>query len=86
MYTDEVRVRLTPDSSNSGVCLPKFQGVRVVAFADDGHIKGKLSEVLQVLPVFKRVLKEDVGLELNISKTTFLRLLPSGISFGARLH
>ncbi len=58
----------------------------MVAFADDGHIKGKLSEVLQVLPVFKRVLKEDVGLELNISKTTFLRLLPSGISFGARLH
>jgi hypothetical protein len=31
-----------------------------------------MSEVLQVLPEIKRVLKEDAGLELNISKTDIL--------------
>ncbi len=40
--------------------------------ADDGYIKGKLSDVLQVLAELKRVLKEDAGLELNISKTAVL--------------
>lgn len=52
--------------------LAKFQEARVVAYADDGYIKGKLSVALQVLAELKRVLKEDAGLELNISKTAFL--------------
>jgi hypothetical protein len=55
-----------------GRVLAKFQGVRTVACSDDGYIKGKLSEVLQVLGEVKRVLKEDAGLELNISKTDIL--------------
>ena len=44
--------------------------IRTVTYADDGYIKGKLSETLQVLTELKRVLKEDAGLELNISKPT----------------
>ena len=52
--------------------LALFQGARAVAYADDGYIKGKLSEALQVLAELKRVLKEDAGLELNISKTAIL--------------
>jgi len=55
-----------------GRVLAKFQGTRAVAYADDGYIKGKLSEALQVLAELKRVLKEDAGLELNISKTAIL--------------
>ena len=55
-----------------GRVLAKFQGARAVAYADDGYIKGKLSVVLQVLAELKRVLKEDAGLELNISKTAIL--------------
>ncbi len=55
-----------------GRVLAKFQGARAVAYADDGYIKGKLSVVLQVLVELKRVLKEDAGLELNISKTVIL--------------
>ena len=55
-----------------GRVLAKFQGARAVAYADDGYIKGKLSVVLQVLAELKRVLKEDSGLELNISKTAVL--------------
>jgi hypothetical protein len=55
-----------------GHVLAKFQGARAVAYADDGYIKGKLSVVLQVLNELKRVLKEDAGLELNISKTVVL--------------
>jgi hypothetical protein len=55
-----------------GRVLAKFQGDRVVAYADDGYIKGKLSEALQVLTELKHVLKEDTGLELNISKTVIL--------------
>jgi hypothetical protein len=55
-----------------GRVLAKFQGARAVAYADDGYIKGKLSDVLQVLAELKRVLKEDAGLELNISKTAVL--------------
>ena len=52
--------------------------------ADDGYIKGKLSVVLQVLAELKRVLKEDAGLELNISKTA---ILSKAITRrGARLH
>jgi hypothetical protein len=55
-----------------GRVLAKFQGARAVAYAGDGYIKGKLSEALQVLAELKRVLKEDAGLELNISKTAIL--------------
>jgi hypothetical protein len=55
-----------------GRVLAKFQGARAVAYADDGNIKGNLSETLQVLPEIKRVLKEDEGLALNISKTVIL--------------
>jgi hypothetical protein len=55
-----------------GRVLAKFQGTRAVAYADDGYIKGKLSVVLQVLAELKRVLKEDAGLDLNISKTAVL--------------
>jgi hypothetical protein len=55
-----------------GRVLAKFQGVRTVSYSDDGYIKGNLSESLQVLAEVKRVLKEDKGLELYISKTTIL--------------
>ena len=69
-----------------GRVLAKFQGARAVAYADDGYIKGKLSEALQVLAELKRVLKEDAGLELNISKTAILsRLLPSRLSLMWRM-
>ncbi len=69
-----------------GRVLAKFQGARAVAYADDGYIKGKLSEALQVLDELKRVLKEDAGLELNISKTAILsRLLPSRLSLMWRM-
>ena len=37
-----------------GRVLAKFQGARAVAYADDGYIKGKLSEALQVLAELKR--------------------------------
>ncbi len=55
-----------------GRVLAKFQGARTVAIADDGYIKGNLSEALQVLSELKHVLKEDTGLDLNISKTVIL--------------
>ncbi len=55
-----------------GRVLTKFQEVREVAYDDDGYIKGKLSVDLQVLAELKRVLKEDTGLELNVSKTSIL--------------
>jgi hypothetical protein len=58
-----------------GRVLEKFQEARAVAYADDGYIKGKLSVVLQVLAELKRVLKEDAGLERNVSKTS---ILPKG--------
>jgi hypothetical protein len=48
-----------------GRVLEKFQETRVVAYTDDGYIKGKLSVALQVLSELKRVLKEDGGLELK---------------------
>jgi hypothetical protein len=44
----------------------------VVAYADDGYIKGKLIVTLQVLVELKCVLKEDVGMDLNVSKTSVL--------------
>jgi hypothetical protein len=45
---------------------------RAIANADDGYIKSKLSEVLQVLSELKTVFKEDAGLELNVAKTAIL--------------
>jgi hypothetical protein len=46
--------------------------VHHMVYADDGYIKGDLSVTLQVLVEFKRVLKEDAGQELKISKTVIL--------------
>ncbi len=55
-----------------GRVLSIFQRTRVVTYTDDGYIKGKLSDTLQVLAEFKHTLKEDAGLEVNISKTAIL--------------
>jgi hypothetical protein len=57
--------------------LEKFQEARAVAYADDAYIKAKMTVALQVLAELKRVLKEDAGLELNVSKTS---ILPKGIT------
>jgi hypothetical protein len=51
-----------------GRVLAKFQEARAVAYTDDGYIKVKLSVTLQVLVELKAVLKEDPGLELNVSR------------------
>jgi hypothetical protein len=58
-----------------GRVLAKFQEARAIAYADDGYIKAKLSVALQVLAELKHVLKQDAGLELNVSKTP---ILPKG--------
>ena len=55
-----------------GRVLAKFQEDRTVDYVDDGYIKGKLNVDLQVLVELKRVLKEDTGLDLNITKTSIL--------------
>ncbi len=60
-----------------GRVFEKFQEPRVVDYTDDRYIKGKLSVALQVLTEVKGVLKEDAGLELNVSKTS---ILPKGIT------
>ncbi len=57
--------------------LARFPEARVIAYADDGYIKSNLTVTLQVLVELKRVLKEDVVLELNVNKTT---VLPKGVS------
>jgi hypothetical protein len=49
----------------------------VLAFADDGYIKAKMSVALQVLADLQHALHEDAGLDLNVSKTSFL---PKGLS------
>ncbi len=49
----------------------------MVAYANDGYIKAKLSVALQVLTELKAVFKTDDGLELNVSKTS---ILPKGIT------
>jgi hypothetical protein len=43
---------------------------RVLAYADDGYIKAKMSVAHQVFAELKHVLKEDAGLDLNVSKTS----------------
>jgi hypothetical protein len=50
---------------------------RAITYADDGYIKAKLSVALQVLAKLKHVLKQDAGLELNVSKTS---VLPLGVT------
>jgi hypothetical protein len=55
-----------------GRVLEKFQESRSNGYPDDGYMKGKLSIAMQVLAELKRVLKEDTGLELNVSKTSIL--------------
>jgi hypothetical protein len=55
-----------------GRVLEKFQEAWSVAYVDDGYIKGNLRVALQVLAELNRVLKEDVGMELNVSKTSIL--------------
>jgi hypothetical protein len=58
-----------------GRVLARFPLPRAVAYADGGYIKAKLNVALQVLPELKRILKEDAGLELNVTKTS---VLPKG--------
>ena len=58
-----------------GRVLAKFQEVRAIAYEDNEYIKGRLRVSLHVLTELKRVLKEDAGLELNVSKTI---ILPKG--------
>jgi hypothetical protein len=60
-----------------GRVLAKFQEARAIAYADDGYIKAKLSIALQVLTDLKTVFKADVGLEVNVSKTS---ILPKGVT------
>ena len=55
-----------------GRLFAKFPEARAIAYADDGYIKAKLIVTLQVLTELKRVLEEDTGLELNVSKTSVL--------------
>jgi hypothetical protein len=55
--------------------LAKFKEAWAIAYADDGYIKAKSSVALQVLAELKRVLKEDTGLQLNVSNTS---VLPKG--------
>jgi hypothetical protein len=54
---------------------PWTQEARTITYTDDGYIKAKLNVVVQVLTELKCVLKEDVGLDLNVSKTS---ILPKG--------
>jgi hypothetical protein len=60
-----------------GRVLAKLQEARAIAYADDGYIKDKLRVALQVLSELKHVLKQDAGLELNVSKTS---VLPKGVT------
>jgi hypothetical protein len=48
---------------------------RTVPYVNDGYTKGQMSVTLQVLEELKSVLKEDGGLDLNVSKTS---ILPKG--------
>lgn len=53
------------------------QDACAVAYADDGHIKTKLSVALEVLLDRRDVLRKDAGLDLNFGKT---QILVKGIS------
>ncbi len=50
--------------------LAKYLQAPALPYADDGYIKAKTSVALQVLA--EHVLKEDAGLNFNVSKTTIL--------------
>jgi len=56
-----------------GRVLTKFQEARVIAYADDGYIKAKLSVALQVLAELKAVFKEDAGPKLSVRNTSLVR-------------
>ncbi len=58
-----------------GRVLTTIQEARTVPCPDDGYIKDKMNVSLQALVELKRVLKEDAGLEFNVSKTS---ILPKG--------
>ena len=60
-----------------GTCSRKVPGGLGLAYADDGYIKAGLRVTVQVLTELKHVLKEDAGLELNVSKTS---VLPKGVT------
>ena len=60
-----------------GRTLAKYPQAPALAYADDGYIKARMSVALQVLAELKHVLKEDAGLDLNVSKTS---LLPKGVT------
>jgi hypothetical protein len=55
-----------------GRVLTKFQEDRTITYADDGYINTKLNVVLLILDELKRVLKQDIGLDLNVSRTSVL--------------
>jgi hypothetical protein len=55
-----------------GRVLTKYPEDRTFPCVDDGYIKARMSVALQVLTELKHVLKEDAGLDLNISKTSVL--------------
>ena len=55
-----------------GLVVAKLSETRAIVNDEDDYIKAKLIVSLQGLVELKRVLKEDVGLELSISKTTVL--------------
>ena len=52
----------------------------MIAYVDDGYTKDRMSVLIPVLVEIKCVLKMDVGLDLNVSKTS---VLPKGVSQSA---
>jgi hypothetical protein len=52
-----------------GHVLAKYPQARALAYADDGCINARMRVALQVLADLQHFLKEDAGLDLNISKT-----------------
>ena len=60
-----------------GQVLAKFQGSRVVAYPDDGYIKGKLSVSLQVLVELKRVLKDHIIRRPRVARELCTEQAPS---------
>jgi hypothetical protein len=55
-----------------GRVLVKYHQVRVIEYVDDSCIKVRLRFSLEDLSKIKHVLKEDAGLDLNISKISVL--------------
>jgi hypothetical protein len=70
-----------------GHVLAKNPQAWALAYADDGYIKARMSVALQVLADLTHVLKEDAGLDLNISKTSVLPNHAAGcVRCGAQDH